>query len=269
MIAYKEEGVILKAENICLKYGDKEILRDVSFAINDVTRPGMQQGQVVSLIGRSGIGKTQLFKICAGLLQPNKGTVKIGFEQTPIKSGDVGIVPQNYILFNHRSVYKNLLIAIDHDGTKKTEKQKDDIIRKFAEDFELTEHLLKFPMQLSGGQRQRVSILQQVLTGNKFVLLDEPFSGLDALMVDKVIALLLKISLLDELNTLILVSHDILNSMAISDLVWVLAKEKGRENEGATIVKSMDLKKDGLAWRPDIRHDKQFQDLLGTVKATI
>jgi len=267
MISYSEKEVILKAENVSLSFGDKQILHDVNFEIHDVTRAGVSQGQVVSLIGRSGIGKTQLFKICSGIMAPTKGIVKIGVEQKPVEAGDVGIVPQNYILFNHRSVFKNLLIALDHSDRKLDEKQKKEIIDKHASDFDLSDHLSKYPMQLSGGQKQRVSILQQILTGNKFILLDEPFSGLDAIMVDKVIDLLVKISLMDELNTLIIVSHDIQNSMAISDLVWVLAQDKN--HQGATIMEQVDLKKEGLAWRSDIRMDPLFQKQVDRVKSLI
>jgi ABC-type nitrate/sulfonate/bicarbonate transport system ATPase subunit len=104
-------------------------------------------------------------------------------------------------------------------------------------------------MQLSGGQRQRVSIIQQVLTGNKFILFDEPFSGLDALMIDKVIALLVEISTLHELNTLVIISHDVENSLAISDTAFILAREK--DKEGATITETIDLIELGFAWNSE------------------
>jgi len=141
------------------------------------------------------------------------------------------------------------------------------MIRKYAEDFNLTEHLYKYPTQLSGGQKQRVSIIQQVLTDNKFILLDEPFSGLDSLMVDKVVNLLLKISTLSEYSTLVIVSHDVQTAMAISDEVWVLAKEP--DKEGATITHTYDLKEMGMAWEPNIRKRTDFQELVETVKSQI
>ena len=184
-----------------------------------------------------------------------------------VTAGEVGIIPQNYLLFNHRTVYGNLLRGIAHCDKKSCKEDTDEMIRKYAEDFNLTEHLYKYPAQLSGGQKQRVSIIQQVLTDNKFVLLDEPFSGLDSLMVDKVVNLLLKISTLSEYNTLIIVSHDIQTAMAISDEVWVLAKEP--DKEGATITHSYDLKEMGMAWEPNIRKRSDFQELVETVKSEI
>lgn len=264
MNAYTKNQVLLSAEYVHLQYGEKKILRDVNFKIRDIHREGLQQGQVVALIGRSGIGKTQLFKIMAGLVQPTEGTVRIGEGQHAVKPGQVGIVPQNYILFNHRTIYRNLKIGLDHSGVSLTENEKKRVIHDYAQTFELTEHLNKYPAQLSGGQRQRASIIQQVLTGNKFILLDEPFSGLDILMVDKVIALLRKVSMLDEHNTLVIVSHDIENATAVADTVWILGKEEGQE--GATIKKEYDLCEAGLAWKPDIRADRRFQELVEEIK---
>lgn len=264
MNAYSKEKVLLSAENIHLQYGEKKILRDINFSIKDIQREGVEQGQVVALIGRSGIGKTQLFKTLSGLIKPTEGVVKIGEDQHPVKAGQVGIVPQNYILFNHRTIFQNLKIGLDNGEVKLTEDEKKRIIDDYANTFELSEHLKKYPAQLSGGQRQRVSIIQQVLTGNKFILLDEPFSGLDILMVDRVITLLLKVSTLSEHNTLIIVSHDIENATAVADTVWILGNEDGKS--GATIKKEYDLCEMGLAWKPEIRTDRKFVELIDEIK---
>ncbi len=265
-MTYQKNELILKAENVSLQYGDKVILRDINFELHNITRPEVTQGQVVSLIGRSGIGKTQLFKILAGLNQPTTGVVKIGVDMHKVQEGEVGVVSQNYILFNHRSIRQNLLIALERDK-KNTDQQKKEIVDDYADKFNLKEHLDKYPMQLSGGQRQRVSILQQALTGNQFILLDEPFSGLDVLVIDKVVELLLKISTIHELSTLIVVSHDIENSLAISDTVFILANQPGKQ--GATITEKLDLIDMGFAWDPHIRENSQFQDLVKQMKFKI
>ncbi|NIG52016.1 ABC transporter ATP-binding protein [Chitinophaga sp. Cy-1792] len=261
---YTKNESLLCANNIGLQYGEKVILRDINFCIKDIHRPDMQQGQVVSLIGRSGIGKTQLFKILAGLNKPTSGEILIDVDQHPVVAGEVGIVPQNYILFNHRTIYQNLKIGLDNGTVKLTDAEKKMVIQDYAHTFQLTEHLEKYPAQLSGGQRQRVSIIQQVLTGNKFILLDEPFSGLDMVMINKVIQLLLKVSTIQETNTLILVSHDIVNAAAISDTVWVLGTTP--EKEGATIIKEYDLCAMGLAWQPEIRKEPEFHSLVHDIQ---
>ncbi|MCW3104987.1 MAG: transporter ATP-binding protein [Bacteroidetes bacterium] len=262
-MTYKKEEIILQVENVNLKY-DRQILRDINFNVHNITRPDMQQGQVISLIGRSGIGKTQLFKILAGLLQPDTGGVKIDSDLHPVKAGEVGVVPQNYILFNHRSILDNLKLGLRGSSEKRSDKEKEDLLNEYAEKFALKEHLKKYPMQLSGGQRQRVSILQQILTGNRFILLDEPFSGLDPVIKDKVLELLVTISTLNELNTLVIISHDIENSMAISDTAFILANQEGKE--GATITETIDLMQLGLCWDPEIKKNKAFQDLVAQMK---
>lgn len=263
---YTKNELLIEVQGVNLSY-DKQILRDINFRIHNIVRPDVNQGQVISLIGRSGIGKTQLFKILAGLIQPGSGTVKVGLDQHPVVAGEVGIVAQNYILFNHRTVHDNLRLAMKHASNTQNDKQKDALINEYAEKFDLVEHLKKYPMQLSGGQRQRASIIQQVLTGNRFILLDEPFSGLDALMIDRVMELLLGISTLHELNTLVIISHDVENSLAISDTAFILAREK--DKEGATITETLDLIELGLAWNPNIRENQAFQTLVSQIKHKI
>ncbi len=266
-MTYQKVEQILTAQNVGQQYGDKVILRDVNFELHNIVRPGVTQGQVVSLVGRSGIGKTQLFKIMAGLNEPSTGIVTIGADKHKVREGEVGVVSQNYILFNHRSIRQNLAIALERNTAYSTPQQKKEVIEDYAEKFNLKEHLEKYPMQLSGGQRQRVSILQQALTGNQFILLDEPFSGLDVLVIDRVVELLLKISTLHEMNTLIIVSHDIENSLAISDTVFIMANQPGKQ--GATITEKLDLIDMGFAWDPHIRENSKFQDLVKQMKFKI
>ena len=93
MKEYQRLECILSVENINLKYDDRLILRDLNFNVHNIVRPGISQGQVVSLLGRSGIGKTQLFKILSGLIPPSSGTVKIAVDQHPVQAGEVGVVP--------------------------------------------------------------------------------------------------------------------------------------------------------------------------------
>src|SRR3954454_7752926 len=101
---------LLKVENICLSYDNKPVLRDICFDIKDIVRPGMTQGQVVSLIGRSGIGKTQLFRVLSGLQKPTTGKVIIN-QAKQVEAGDMGVVFQNYYLFEWRTIYNSLLLS--------------------------------------------------------------------------------------------------------------------------------------------------------------
>ena len=265
MSNYIKKDTLLKVENISLSYGHKQILRNVNFEIKDIVRPGVQQGQVVSLVGRSGIGKTQLFKILSGLNEPTSGKITL-LNGNPLKTGDMGVVFQNYYLFEWRTIYQSLeLSAKKNSKLKSSDIHKE--INKYAEQFQLSEHLLKYPQQLSGGQRQRVSIIQQLLKGSNFILFDEPFSGLDVIVLEKVINLLLQVSLSDELKTLIIVSHDIETAISLSDSVYVLANEEGKS--GATIKKEIDLCEHGLAWNPEVKHLPAFKEIIKEIKAAL
>jgi polar amino acid transport system ATP-binding protein/sulfate transport system ATP-binding protein/NitT/TauT family transport system ATP-binding protein len=221
----------------------------------------MQQGQVVSLIGRSGIGKTQLFKILSGLQKPSSGAVKINNHQT-VKPGDMGVIFQNYYLFEWRTVYQSLLLAAKQNSILKGKEK--EMIDHYAHEFAIKDELQKYPQQLSGGQRQRASIIQQLLKGSDFLLLDEPFSGLDVCVLDKVVSLLLQVSTSDELKTLIIVSHDITTSVAISDTVLIMGNEPGKP--GATIKKEIDLIERDLAWQRDIKKEKAFIETVEEIK---
>lgn len=264
MTTFTKEDIILRARNVNLAYDGKQILRDINFEIKNIIRPGMHQGQVISLIGKSGIGKTQLFKLLSGLQSPTFGEILI-HNNRKVEPGDMGVIFQNYYLFEWRSVYKSLLLAAKKNPSLKGREK--DAINQHAADFNLADHLHKYPQQLSGGQRQRVSIIQQLLKGSDFLLLDEPFSGLDVLMLDKVVDLLLRVSVSDDLKTLIIVSHDIATSVAISDTVFILGQEKGKP--GSTIVNEIDLIERGLAWEKEIKSKKEFGETIREIKACL
>lgn len=264
MTVHTKAEVILKAEDVQLSFGDRIILRDINFRIHDIIRPGFKQGQVVSLIGRSGIGKTQLFRILSGLQQPTSGNITINNNRT-INAGDMGVIFQNYYLFEWRTIHTSLMMAAKQNKALKGKEK--ETVDKYLEDFSLKTISGYYPQQISGGQRQRVSIIQQLLKGSDFLLLDEPFSGLDVLVLDRVVNLLLQVSLSDELKTLIIVSHDIETAVAISDTVFILGEENG--HAGATIKKEIDLMERDLAWQKDVKTNKRFAETIEEIKATL
>lgn len=276
MTPYTKKEVLLEAKGVSLCYGEKCILRDVNFSIRDIIRPGIQQGQVVSLVGRSGIGKTQLFRLLSGLQKPTAGTItmrerkpaEVGngvievWRERPVQAGDMGVIFQNYYQFGWRTVKQSLLLAARRNPALAGKEE--EAIREYAGQFDIGEVLQRYPGQLSGGQQQRVSIIQQLLKGSNFLLLDEPFSGLDICVLEKVTELLLQVSLSGEWKTLIIVSHDIATAVAISDTVFILGRAAG--GDGSTLVREIDLMERGLAWRSDLREDKQFLDTLAEIK---
>lgn len=266
---YTTNETLLKVENISKSF-DVPVLRDISFEIKNIVRPGFIQGQIVSLVGKSGSGKSTLFNIIAGLLTPDTGTVTRlndhglpndpdnTLQYCPVQEGDMGVVFQNSYMYEWRKVKDVLWKA---GMRNKTLKLYEDLLVTF----DIEKLLGKYPSQLSGGQRQRVAIAEQLLNRSDFILLDEPFSGLDTLTIDKVTQILTNIAASDEYKTIILISHDLSNSLAISDQAFILAKEEGKD--GATITKELSLAEMGLAWQPGIKEDVRFRELLNQVKS--
>jgi ABC-type nitrate/sulfonate/bicarbonate transport system ATPase subunit len=253
---YSYADRLLTVEGLALNINGKQILRNLNLAIDNVVRSGMAQGQVVSILGPSGIGKTQLFRCLAGLQKPTLGFVGLGPTKHPVAAGQVGVVFQNYPLMIHRSVKQNLLMAASH--AMKTEKDMLDLVNLF----DLVDKLDCYPAQLSGGQRQRISIIQQLLCSDHFILMDEPFSGLDVVSKQKMIDLILQVSTVDELSTIVVTTHDIETAIAISDHIWVLGRERlsdGTIVPGATLIKTIDLIALDLAWHKDVRHEANFR----------
>lgn len=262
--AYSFGEDLLDIENVSLIYHGRPVLKNVNARVRNIIVPGKNQGQVVGFLGPSGIGKTQLFRIIAGLNQPTSGQVKLHGSDHPVRPGEVGVVAQNYPLFEHRNVYSNLLLAARR-GSKYTQ---DDVV-SFAADFDLTDRLHAYPAQLSGGQRQRCAIIQQILTGGHFVLMDEPFSGLDLLMLEKTTKLITKIASLHELNTIIVVTHDVTAAAVVSDHIWLMGRDTGPDGKklpGARIVKEYNLIERGLAWQPDLATNPKLLDFTREVK---
>src|ERR1700680_1650131 len=111
MPRYTYGKTLLKVEDVSLEYDGRPILKNVSAEIKDIICTDHVQGQVVGFLGPSGIGKTQLFRIIAGLNKPTSGQVIIHTDTHPVIAGEVGVVAQNYPLFAHRTVMSNLMLA--------------------------------------------------------------------------------------------------------------------------------------------------------------
>jgi polar amino acid transport system ATP-binding protein/sulfate transport system ATP-binding protein len=257
-MTYALNETILKVENVSWKKGDNVILRDINAEIRNITRPNTTTGQVVGFLGLSGTGKTSLFRLIAGLEAPTTGTITL--HGKPVKAGDVGVVQQSYPLFPHLTVFDNLLLAAKRQDVK-TAKER---VWAFLKEFSLEDKASFYPARLSGGQRQRCAIGQQVLNSEHFLLLDEPFSGLDLLMEEKTCELLSKVAHRSDLNTVIVITHDITAAATIADHLWVLGKEQGKP--GARIVREYNLIERGLCWQPGIAVSPRLTEFVREVK---
>jgi ABC-type nitrate/sulfonate/bicarbonate transport system ATPase subunit len=263
----QKNNTILKAENISLNIGGNQILQDINIEIKDIIRPNVTTGQIVGFLGPSGVGKTKFFEILSGLLEPTTGTVMLGDPLEPVQVGMVGVVQQNYPLFNHRTVEGNLLVA-----AKKlypNEKEAKEKMALMLDRFKLSDKAKLYPAQLSGGQKQRIAIAQQLLCSKHFLLLDEPFSGLDINMIQEVQELITEIANFNELNTVIIVSHDIVSTASISDTLWLMGRDhdsKGNVISGGKIQHTYDLIEMDLCYEKDILSKPKFQDLLKEIR---
>lgn len=193
---------MLKFKNVSKRYKNTKILENINFEIN--------KGEVVSIIGKSGCGKSTLLKCINRLESIDDGVIY--FENKDIYSLDllklrqkIGIVFQEYNLFEHLTVLQNLtigLIKIKNISEEVAKKQAMAMLKKIK----LTDKSDNYPDELSGGQKQRVAIARTLLMKPKLILLDEPTSALDKEMKQEVINLIIKMAKDD--MTLLIVSHE-------------------------------------------------------------
>jgi iron(III) transport system ATP-binding protein len=195
-------------------FGANEVLNNISFTVKD--------GEFLSILGPSGCGKTTLLRILIGLETADCGTVmKNGEDITPLppaKRG-MGIVFQNYALFENMTVLGNVAYALKHtSGHKETAlKTAESLIERVG----LSEHMHKRPFKLSGGQQQRVAIARTLAMNPDVILLDEPMSALD---VDTRLSLRGEIKNIQKEfgSTIIYITHDQEEAFAMSDRIMVM-----------------------------------------------
>jgi NitT/TauT family transport system ATP-binding protein len=256
---------LLKIDNVSksfeLNNGKRlPVLHNISLIIDNIP----DKPQILSILGPSGGGKTTLLRILAGLDKPDSGSVSIDVEgkMRPVQIGDIGVVFQRYPLFDDRNVLENLIEPAINSGLSRAEATKKS--EKFIEEFGLDNQASSFPLQLSGGQRQRVAIAQQLIQDRRYVILDEPFSGLDPNNIHNVISLLQRTAHQHTKNTFIIVTHDITSALIISDTVIILGKTS--PNEGSKIVKEYDMIAEGLAYQSNIEDLSRFQQIRKEIK---
>lgn len=218
-------------------------LRDVSVEIG--------AGELVSIVGPSGCGKSTLLGIVAGLLKPTGGSVLVDGERPKELLGSVGYMPQRDSLMPWRTVLGNTALGLELSGVKRKEAR--ERARAEFERFGLAGFEDRWPGELSGGMRQRAALLRTFLAGRDLMLLDEPFSSLDALTREEMRRWLLDLWSRDR-PTIVLVTHDVEEAIFLSDRVHVMSGRPGAV--ALTVDVDLDRPRD-----PAIALSPEFQEL--------
>ena len=237
----------------------------------------VEEGEYIAITGHSGSGKSTLLQIASFLDKPTSGNIYLRDTQidtfseadlAKLRNKEIGFVFQQFNLLGKTSALENvglpLIYANVSDGERKQRAQ------AMLEDVGLGDRLENTRAQLSGGQRQRIAIAQQLLCSEKFLLMDEPFSGLDPLMVDEVCRLISEVAMMDEQNTIIVVTHDITAAILVADTLWIMGRdhnEKGEVIPGAKIKSVINLMSRGLAWHKNIAQTSEFAECVREVRA--
>ncbi|MEM1503503.1 ABC transporter ATP-binding protein [Domibacillus sp. 8LH] len=202
---------VLEFRDVSFSYGGKKpILDQLNMTVCD--------REFVTIIGASGSGKSTLFRLITGLEQEETGAVWLNGEQFKSRHGRTGYMPQQDLLMPWRTVLENASVPLELAGVSKREAAKR--IIPLLDEFGLEGSADKYPSELSGGMRQRVSFLRSVLTGSNILLLDEPFSALDAIT-----RLSMQEWLLDQWEqrekTILFITHDVNEALFLSDRIFI------------------------------------------------
>jgi NitT/TauT family transport system ATP-binding protein len=215
-----QSPVKLSVENLTKKFNDLEVLRSISTHV--------KRGEFVSIVGPSGCGKTTFLRIVGGLEKANSGTIKLDDRVIDGPGSDRGFVFQQDNLLPWRTILANTEIGPEIGGYRNPEQRKKtlDLLKLVG----LSGFENYYPRQLSGGMRQRVNLARALAVDPDLLLMDEPFSALDAQTREIMQTELLRIWE-EGRKTVLFVTHQIDEAVYLSDRVFVFARRPGRINE--------------------------------------
>lgn len=208
----KNEKFVIQVNNITKSFGDRKVLDGVSMKL--------RHNEIISVLGISGSGKTTLFNLIAGMLIPDEGEV--------ISESKMGYMMQKDLLMTWKTVIENISLPLILKGVNK--EAAFEKTSGYLEQFGLEGTKDSYPDMLSGGMRQRAALLRTYLQSGEVLLLDEPFSSVDAITRHQLHQWLL--SIYDKLSlSIILITHDIEEALLLSDRIYILAGNPARMAE--------------------------------------
>jgi len=250
--------------DVWLAYND-ELLRQGHFAVEAIDLK-VNEGEFIAIVGPSGCGKSTFMKLATGLRRPSRGTVVIGGQAVTGPLKITGMAFQAPSLLPWRTTVQNVMLPLEivepyrsHFKQKKAEYEEK--ARKLLQSVGLAGYEDKFPWQLSGGMQQRASICRALVHEPKMLLLDEPFGALDAFTREELWCALRDLQAAQKFNV-ILVTHDLRESVFLADTVYVMSKSPGR----FVVRREIDLP------RPrdlEITYTPQFTDIVHELRGHI
>ncbi|MDR0437327.1 MAG: LPS export ABC transporter ATP-binding protein [Bacteroidales bacterium] len=206
----------IRTENIVKKYGKRTVVDHVNIAV--------EQGEIVGLLGPNGAGKTTSFYMIVGLIRPLEG--KVFLDDLDITSmpmykraqKGIGYLPQEASVFRHLSVEDNIAAVLEFTSLSKVEQKEK--LENLLDEFGLQNVRKSLGIQLSGGERRRTEIARALAMDPKFILLDEPFAGVDPIAVEDIQKIVTK---LKEKNIGVLITdHNVHETLSITDRAYML-----------------------------------------------
>lgn len=204
----------LEIKNLSYSFGDNHILKDINIYV--------KENEMVAIVGSSGVGKSTLFNLIAGVLKKQSGEITIDGSDDYI--GKVAYMLQKDLLFEHKTIINNVILPLIIAKIDKKVALEEG--RKILKQFNLEKYADKYPKQLSGGMRQRVALIRTYMFKRNIFLLDEAFSALDAITKKELHKWYLNLK--NEFNlTTLLITHDIEEAVFLSDRIYILANKPG------------------------------------------
>ena len=205
---------ILEVKNLSYSFGNNPILKDINIHVNE--------NEIVAIVGSSGVGKSTLFNLIAGVLKKQTGEITINGSDDYI--GKVAYMLQKDLLFEHKTIINNVILPLIIAKVNKKNALEEG--NKILKQFNLDRYANKYPQQLSGGMRQRVALIRTYMFKRKIFLLDEAFSALDAITKKELHKWYLDLKKEFNLTTL-LITHDIEEAVFLSDRIYILGNKPG------------------------------------------
>jgi lipopolysaccharide export system ATP-binding protein len=212
--------MILKAENLIKKYKQRTVVNNVSFEV--------KQGEIVGLLGPNGAGKTTSFYMIVGLIKPNEGHVYLEDEditEDPMyrrAQKGIGYLAQEASVFRKLTVEDNIMAILEMTALSKEEQK--DKLEELIEEFSLEKVRKNRGDLLSGGERRRTEIARALAADPKFILLDEPFAGVDPIAVEEIQSIVAKLKLRN--IGILITDHNVQETLSITDRAYLLAEGK-------------------------------------------